>query len=70
MPGASIAGPARHTLAKCRAYEGGTAVEYAIMVSLVALTIFGAVLAVGGATDELYDCASTAVGSLPDSPDC
>lgn len=50
--------------------DGATAAEYAIMVSLIALVIFGAVVSLGRTTGEMYDCAASAVGGMPEEPDC
>jgi len=50
--------------------RGATAVEYALMVSLIALVIFGAVVALGGSTRDLFDCVATSVNDLPDAPAC
>ena len=49
---------------------GATAVEYAIMVSLIAVVIIGAVVALGTTTNAMYDCAASAVSGLPEAPDC
>jgi pilus assembly protein Flp/PilA len=46
--------------------EGATAVEYGIMVALIAVVIIGAVLALGNTLDETFtdveDCIATASG--------
>ena len=46
-----------------RADEGATAVEYAIMVSLIAVVIIVAVVALGGTTSSTYSCSSDAVAT-------
>ena len=56
-----------------RGQEGATAAEYAIMISLIALAIFGAVVLLGEALGEHYDCTASHVEQLtqdPGSPDC
>ena len=51
--------------------EGGaTAVEYAIMVSLIAVVIIVAVTAVGTALNESLECVASAVGALPGVDAC
>jgi len=50
--------------------EGATAVEYAIMVGLIAVVVVLSVTAVGRNLTESLDCAATAVGALPDVDDC
>ena len=42
--------------------EGATAVEYGIMVALIAVVIIGTVLALGGRLDGVFQ---TVVGALP-----
>lgn len=49
---------------------GATAVEYAIMVALIAVVIIVAVAAVGTNLKESIDCAATAVGALPGIDAC
>ena len=45
--------------------EGATAVEYGIMVALIAIVIIGAVLALGNSLDETF----TEVGNCLDAPE-
>lgn len=42
---------------------GATSVEYAIMASLIAVAVILAVVALGLATGDKYDCTQTAVSS-------
>lgn len=44
-------------------HEGATAVEYAIMVALIAAVIIVAVVALGNNASETFDCTATAVES-------
>ena len=50
--------------------HGATAVEYGIMVALIALVIFGAVAVLGSNLGEFYDCTATAVDGLPEVTEC
>jgi pilus assembly protein Flp/PilA len=51
--------------------EGGaTAVEYAIMASLIAVVIVVAVTLLGSNLNELFGCAATKVGGLPGDTPC
>ncbi len=50
--------------------EGATAVEYAIMVALIAVVIIVAVTAVGSTLNESLECVASAVGALPGVDDC
>ncbi len=56
--------------ARGREEAGATAVEYAIMVALIAVVIIVAVAAVGTNLKESLDCAATAVGALPGIDAC
>jgi pilus assembly protein Flp/PilA len=49
---------------------GATAVEYGIMVALIAVVIIGAVFTLGQNLNESLDCAATTVGGLPDVDPC
>jgi len=49
-------------VATLRSEEGATAVEYGIMVALIAIAIIVAVTALGGRLSGLFDTVS---GSLP-----
>lgn len=42
--------------------EGATAVEYGLMVALIAVVIIGAVAAVGGALDDVFQDVGEALG--------
>jgi pilus assembly protein Flp/PilA len=42
--------------------EGATAVEYGLMVALIAVVIIGAVAAVGGALDDVFQDIGEALG--------
>ena len=42
--------------------EGATAVEYAIMVGLIAIVIVIAVTVVGGSLNELFESVNTEMG--------
>ena len=44
--------------------RGATAVEYAIMVSLIAVVVIGAVLLLGGGVGELFNRTANAVSNL------
>lgn len=50
--------------------DGATAVEYGIMVALIALVIFSGVALLGTNLGETYDCAASAVGVLPEADPC
>jgi pilus assembly protein Flp/PilA len=45
--------------------EGATAVEYAIMVALIAAVIVGAVTAIGTNTNETFNTVAGAVDTTP-----
>lgn len=54
----------REALANARRREdGATAVEYAIMVALIAAVIIIAVVALGRNASSTFDCTSTAIES-------
>jgi len=44
--------------------QGATAVEYAIMVALIAAVIIGAVTLIGQSTNNTFDTMATALGTL------
>lgn len=49
----------RHLLSKFRRCEqGATAVEYGLLIGLLALALFGAVTAVGGETTNNFNAAA------------
>lgn len=52
--------------------EGATAVEYALMVSLIAMVIFLAVVLLGRNLGDSYDCSASHVDNLssPGSVTC
>jgi pilus assembly protein Flp/PilA len=43
--------------------EGASAVEYGLLVALVAVIIAGAVLALGNALSDKFDCTATAIST-------
>lgn len=47
---------------------GATAVEYAIMVSLVAVVVIVAVVALGGRVSSQFDCTGDAVANAQTYP--
>jgi pilus assembly protein Flp/PilA len=49
---------------------GATAVEYGVMVALIAIVIIVAVVALGQNLSDTFDCAGTAVGGMPEVDDC
>jgi Flp pilus assembly pilin Flp len=49
---------------------GATAVEYGVMVALIAIVIIVAVVALGQNLTETFDCAATAVGQMPTVDEC
>jgi pilus assembly protein Flp/PilA len=49
--------------------EGATAVEYGLMVALIALVIIGTVFALGGSLNELFSDVDTCI-SDPTDPTC
>jgi pilus assembly protein Flp/PilA len=64
----------RELITRCRRARGdeagATAVEYGIMVALIAIVIIGAVAFLGTNLSESLDCAATTVGGLPDVDPC
>ena len=51
--------------------DGATAVEYAIMIALIAVVIMGAVFAIGQQLKEdAYQCVNDALNELPDTAAC
>ena len=50
--------------------DGATAVEYAIMVALIAVVIIVAVVVVGENLADSFECAASAVGALPGLDPC
>jgi Flp pilus assembly pilin Flp len=50
--------------------EGATAVEYAIMVSLIAVVIIVAVTALGINLKASFDCSAENIGALPANVTC
>lgn len=47
--------------------QGATAVEYAIMVALIAATIIAAVTIIGQSTNQTFDNIATTLGGLSGS---
>ena len=62
----------RQTLAELRApsEDGATAVEYAIMVALIAAVIIIAVVALGTNASSTFDCVSDAIPSGTSANPC
>jgi pilus assembly protein Flp/PilA len=64
----------RELITRCRQRRreeaGATAVEYGIMVALIAIVIIGAVAFLGTNLTESLDCAATTVGGLPNVDPC
>ena len=52
------------------AEAGASAVEYAIMIALIAVVIFGAVTALGLQVFGTFDCLADAVLEFPDPAAC
>lgn len=50
--------------------HGATAVEYAIMVSLIAVVIIVAVTALGLNLNDTFECTASKVGDLANNPAC
>ena len=48
--------------------RGATAVEYGLMVALIAVVIIGAVIALGGALDDTFTEVGTEVGNATATP--
>lgn len=46
--------------------RGATAVEYGLMVGLIAVVIIAAVIALGGNLNTIFDGVGTSVGSVAD----
>lgn len=51
----------RKSLQIKQAEEGATAVEYGLMVALIAVVIIVAVVALGNQTSSTFDCTATAI---------
>lgn len=51
-------------------HTGASAVEYAIMVALIAVVVIAAVAFVGLSLKSDFDCAGSWVGEMPDDPGC
>lgn len=49
---------------------GATAVEYGVMVALIAIVIIVAVVVLGENLSDTFDCAATAVGGMPEVDPC
>jgi pilus assembly protein Flp/PilA len=54
----------RNDAARLGGEGGATAVEYSIMVALIALVIIGAVALLGESLSDSYDCSATHVANL------
>ena len=65
-----VKGIRRSLWAHCRDEAGATAVEYGIMVALIAVVIIVAVTAVGVNLTDGFECAASAVGALPGLDPC
>lgn len=50
--------------------SGASAVEYAIMVSLIAVVVIAAVAFIGFSLNDDFECAASWVGSMPSDPGC
>lgn len=57
----------RNTL---RIEEGATAVEYGIMVALIAVVIIAAVFALGESVSDTFDCTGDAITAADGSVTC
>jgi pilus assembly protein Flp/PilA len=53
----------RHTIERMRQQEGATAVEYGIMVALIAIVIIGAVLLLGQNLDATFQEVAEEIGN-------
>lgn len=53
---------------KATSPEGATAIEYAIMVSLIAVVIIFAVYLIGQQLQSTYDCTEDHVANTPNEP--
>lgn len=53
-----------------RSEAGATAVEYGIMVALIAAVIIAAVFVIGQNTKSKFSCVGSAIGNAPNSSDC
>ena len=51
---------------KSSSQEGATAVEYGIMVALIAVVIIGAVAALGTSLFDTFDCTADTVAAAED----
>lgn len=49
---------------------GATAVEYGLMVALIAIIIFAAVVFVGSALRSDFDCVGSNIEAAPSTPTC
>ena len=50
---------------KMESEKGATAVEYGLMVALIAVVIIGAVTALGGSLDGIFQDIADTVGGVP-----
>ena len=48
-------------LQQLRSEKGATAVEYGLMVALIAIVIIGAVMALGGTLNDLFNDVGTSI---------
>jgi pilus assembly protein Flp/PilA len=55
-----------HTFSRARSEEGATAVEYGIMVALIAIVIIAAVFALGGTLSDNFTDVDTCIGAAGD----
>lgn len=51
---------------KLKADEGATAVEYGLMVALIAVVIIVAVVALGKSTSSTFDCTAKSIAAAGD----
>lgn len=49
---------------------GATAVEYGLMVALIAIIIFAAVVFVGSTLQSDFDCVGSNIEAAPSAPTC
>jgi pilus assembly protein Flp/PilA len=62
--------PKGHGMGRYRLQDGATAVEYGIMVALIAVVIVGAVYLIGLELRDGYECVSNARNALPGTDPC
>ncbi len=57
----------RKSLAAKQMEEGATAVEYGLMVALIAVVIIVAVVALGNQVSSTFDCTATSIDTASNS---